>query len=250
MSARTRHRIIFAIVALGSIALPRPAAACSCVGKRPACQAFWDEGAVFAGKVVSIEPRSGDGLVTFDNRRVRFEVIEAFHGVTTSTSTVDVFTGSGGGDCGYAFVVDSSYLVYAYEAPGSRLTTGICSRTRPLSQAADDLAYIHALPATGALGATITGSVHHRDRNIATKPGVTILAPVASLGVVMDCEGVAYRATTDANGRFTIAGVPVGSCTPRLELPGSDFLLTVSSVNIPDPRACADVDLMVGTRRQ
>lgn len=248
MSARSRRLILFAVVAIGSLLFARQAAACSCVGRRPACEAFWDPGAVFAGKVVSIESRAGDGVQTFDNRRVRFEVVEAFRGVTTAT--VDVFTGSGGGDCGYAFVVGTSYLVYAYQAPGSRLTTGICSRTRPLSDAAEDLAYMRALPGMGALGATITGSVHHRDKNVATTPGVTMLAPVESLGVVMDCEGAAYRATTDANGWFTIAGVPVGSCTPRLEVVGADFLLTVNTINIPDPRACAEVSLMVGTRKK
>ena len=76
------------------------------------------------------------------------------------------------------------------------------------------------------------------------------MAPVESLGVVMDCQGAAYRATTDAKGRFTIAGVPVGSCTPRLEVVGADFLLTVNTINIPDPRACAEVSLMVGTRKK
>jgi len=152
---------------------------------------------------------------------------------------------------GYAFVVGGSYLVYAYQATGStRLTTGICSRTQPLSQAAADLGYMRSLPATGAQGATISGSVHHRDRNVATKSGATLLAPVGSLGVVMECDGAAYRGTTDADGRFTIAGIPVGSCTPRLESPGDDFLLTVNTINIPDPRACADVSLLIGARKK
>ena len=249
MAERTRHLIIFAIVTLALLSLSRPAAACSCIGTRPACQAFWDPGAVFAGKVVSIEPQATDGVPSFGDRRVRFEVGEAFSGVTTAV--VDVYTGQGGGDCGYAFAVGASYLVYAYQAPGTpRLTTGICSRTRLMSKAAEDLAYLRTLTTTGALGATITGSVHHRDRNIATQPRVTILAPVASLDIVMECEGAAYRGTTDANGRFTIAGVPVGWCTPRLESPGADFLVTVDRINIPDPRSCADVDLLVGTRRQ
>jgi hypothetical protein len=236
-----------AVVGLAALLLPSPAAGCSCVQQRPACQAFWDPGAVFVGTVTSIGPADKDVDPPFEGRRVRFEIVEAFHGVTTSV--VDVYTGMGGGDCGYPFVVGQRYLVYAYEA-GARLTAGICSRTRPLSAATEDLAYMRSLPATGALGATITGSVHHRDRNIATKPGVTMTAPVGSLGVVMDCGGAAYRATADADGRFTISGVPVGSCTPRLESPGDDFLLTVNTINIPDPRACAEVSLLIGARKK
>jgi hypothetical protein len=237
------------LMAVGLAALSaRPAAACSCIGKRPACEAFWDPGAVFAGRVTSIGPADKNVDRPFENRRVRFEIVEAFHGVTTSV--LDVYTGMGGGDCGYAFVVGRSYLVYAYQAAGSRLTTGICSRTQPLSEAADDLAYLRSLPLTGAQGATIFGSVHHRDKDIATKPGVTMMAPVGSLGVVMDCGGAAYRGTTDADGRFKISGVPVGSCTPRLESPGDDFLLTVNPIDIPDPRACADVSLLIGARKK
>jgi len=249
MCRRTRQLIVIGLLATAVVAVPRLADACSCIGKRPACEAFWDPGAVFAGKVVSIEPQVADGLNSFTNRRVRFEVAEGFRGV--DTAEVDVYTGNGGGDCGYAFVVGGSYLVYAYQATGStRLTTGICSRTQPLSQAAADLGYMRSLPATGAQGATISGSVHHRDRNVATKSGATLLAPVGSLGVVMECDGAAYRGTTDADGRFTIAGIPVGSCTPRLESPGDDFLLTVNTINIPDPRACADVSLLIGARKK
>jgi hypothetical protein len=248
MCRRTPHLILIAVVGLAAVLLAKPAAACSCIQQRPACQAFWDPGAVFVGTVTSIGPAEKDVDAPFQSRRVRFEIVEPLRGV--ATSVVDVFTGMGGGDCGYRFVVGQRYLVYAYEAGGARLAAGICSRTRPLSAATEDLAYMRSLPATGALGATISGSVHHRDRNIATKPGVTMMAPVGSLGVVMDCEGAAYRGTTDADGRFTIAGVPVGSCTPRLESPGDDFLLTVNTINIPDPRACAEVSLMVGARKK
>lgn len=73
-------------------------------------------------------------------------------------------------------------------------------------------------------------------------------APVVNVGVVMDCQGAGYRATTDADGRFTISGVPVGWCTPRLELPASDALLFVREISIPDPSACAEIDLIVGIK--
>lgn len=247
MHVHTRHLVVLAIVAIGSVIAPRPAEACSCIGKRPACQALWDPGAVFAGKVVVIEQNAGGGL--FAARRVRFQVVEAFRGVTTSE--IDVYTGAGGGDCGYSFIVGSSYLVYSSQAAGApRLTTGICSRTQMLSQASEDLAYLRSVPQSGALGATITGTVYNRDRNTSQRQGVVTLATVPAVGVVMDCGGALFRGTTDAEGRFSISGVPVGSCTPRVEPSTAYSVWPASPVEILDPRGCADVSLQIGTRKQ
>ena len=60
----------------------------------------------------------------------------------------------GGGDCGYPFQTGTEYVIYAYKNSDGRLETGICSRTRPLAEAGDDVAYFHSMasaPATGTL---------------------------------------------------------------------------------------------------
>lgn len=240
-----RYLILIVAVILG-LGVSRKASACSCMGNRPACEALWDPGAVFAGKVVWIEPdASGD---RFARRRVRFRVVEAFRGVTTSE--IDVDTGAGGGDCGYSFIVGASYLVYSYQAERTpRLTTGICSRTRLLSQASEDLAYLRSVPANGALGATITGTVYDRNRNVSKRPGAIELGTVARVGVVIECGGALFRGTTNADGRFSIPGVPVGSCTPRVEPSAAYSVWPASSVEIPDPRACAEVSLQISSRK-
>jgi hypothetical protein len=211
------------------------------MGKQPACEAAWDPGAVFAGKVLTIERNA--------NQRVRFQILEPFRGATTSE--IDVYTGGGGGDCGYSFIVGRSYLVYAYQGPGApRLTTGICSRTRMLSQASEDLAYLRSVPANGALGATITGTVYDRTRNVSKQPGAVQLGTAASVGVVIECGGALFRSTTNADGRFSISGVPVGSCTPRLEPSAEYSVWPASAVEIRDPRGCADVSLQISTRKK
>lgn len=246
MHVHTRHLILLAIVAIGSVLAARPAAACSCMGRRPACQALWDPGAVFAGKVIAIERNANEGL--FANRRVRFQVVEAFRGVTTSE--IDVYTGAGGGDCGYSFIVGRSYLVYGSQSAGApRLTTGICSRTQLLSQASEDLGYLRSVPLGAALGATITGTVYNRDRNTSQAQGAVTLATVPAIVVVMDCGGALFRGTTDADGRFSISGVPVGSCTPRVEPSTAYSVWPASPVEILDPRGCADVSLQIGARK-
>ena len=126
-----------AILALTVVAAP-PAFACSCVttwSGQPACQARWTHAAVFVGRVVRMEPSSrtidiGSGMRPFvaRERRVHFVVTEAFSGVTTRE--IDITTGVGGGDCGYAFALDQEYLVYAYKEADGTLGTGICSPTR------------------------------------------------------------------------------------------------------------------------
>jgi len=244
MPVRTRHVIVLLVVTMTAVLVPRFAAACTCMGKRPVCEAAWDPGAVFAGKVVAIEQNAGGDL--FANRRVRFQVVEAFRGV--ATKEIDVYTGAGGGDCGYSFIVGASYLVYAYQE-AARLTTGICSRTQRLAGAAEDLAYLRNLPENGALGATILGTVYDRDRNISREPGSVQLGGAAGLRIAVNCEGLTFSATTDPDGRFKVEGVPVGQCTARLE--NSDYqLFPHSPATVTDPRACAALTLQVSRAKR
>lgn len=138
-----------------------------------------------------------------------------------------------------------------YQAPSApRLTTGICSRTRMLPQASEGLAYLRSVPASGALGATITGTVYDRTRNVAKQPGAVQLGPAASVGVVIEWGRALFRGTTNADGRFSISGVPVGSCTPRMEPSAAYSAWPASAVEIRDPRGCADVSLQISTRKQ
>jgi hypothetical protein len=85
--------------------------------------------AVFLGNVIQIlqKPESYGVLV-------RFRVENAWKGKLTQEVTV--FTGHGGGDCGYRFEVGESYLVYAYGS-NERLSTNICQRTAPRSEGGD-----------------------------------------------------------------------------------------------------------------
>ena len=67
-----------------------------------------------------------------------FKVNRAYRGAVEST--IQIATGSSDADCGYPFEVGDRYLVYAHDS-GSMLSTGLCSRTRPLPEAAEDLEY-------------------------------------------------------------------------------------------------------------
>ena len=110
--------------------------ACTCgSGGGAPCQEFWRADAVFAGTVVgSGKINVGEGELKQEMRLVRLTVDQPIRGM--QSAEVEVITGWGGGDCGYAFKLGQRYLVYAYREEGDkRLSTSICTRTRLLKKA-------------------------------------------------------------------------------------------------------------------
>lgn len=109
------------------------AAACSCLAPGPPAQELAAADAVFSGKVVSLEPfTEGFGKV-----RVTFELAAVWKGLPEG-DRVTLTTAADSATCGYPFEDGVSYLVYAY-GEGDDLTATLCSRTRPLADADEDL---------------------------------------------------------------------------------------------------------------
>lgn len=123
-------------VFLIALAFPGFMQACSCIPPEPPALEFSRADAVFVGKVITLERRDYQLLVTM-------EVQGSWKGITSRQ--VDVRTGFGGGDCGYPFLRDGVYLVYAYGG-AKTIGTGICTGTSLLSMAASDLFYLRTLP--------------------------------------------------------------------------------------------------------
>lgn len=113
--------------------LPLPAAACSCVQVSPEL-ALREHAAVFEGRVRSVEPVPS-GL------RVTLEVVQQWKGVETEEAVV--FTASNSAACGVAFEVETSWLVYA-DRHADGWQSGLCSRTRRIEDAEDDLTALGA----------------------------------------------------------------------------------------------------------
>jgi len=111
--------------------------ACSCVMVGTGCGpwSLQREGAVFLGKVTAkVAQARPDAAGISDlsaGYAVHFSVDESFYGVSDPGAEAVVYTGSGAGDCGYPFVVGTSYLVYAGAGTDGRLSTGTCSGTKP-----------------------------------------------------------------------------------------------------------------------
>ena len=110
--------------------------ACTCAPAKSAGQELERATAVFSGKVIEIR-RHGQAEDIFGRVEVVFRVGRAWKGV--ESRTLSVFTSAQSAACGYGFREKRTYLVYAHGNAGGRLSTGICSRTRRLKDAGEDL---------------------------------------------------------------------------------------------------------------
>jgi hypothetical protein len=211
------------------ILLPAQARGCDCVNSGPPCKAFAATSEVFAGRVVKI-------LATeTEYRKVSFEVTATYRG--SAGKTAEILTGSGGGDCGFDFREGKDYLVYAGpQQESGKLYTSICTRTRLLSEARDDLDYFTKKD-DPALGAGIEGDIFQLSRDARNNTQVT--GPMA--GITITVSGVAGKRTVVSrkDGHFQIWGLVPGAYRVSPILPDT-FLKTALTVRL-GAQGCEEV---------
>jgi len=118
---------------MGLCLSPRTVWACSCMLPPPPGEAADQSDAVFVGEVTAMDLQAASsGLQVV---RVSFRVLGSLKGVDR---TAVVYTNESSAACGYSFEEGDRYLVYAGQSNG-QLHTGLCSRTKRLAQAAEDL---------------------------------------------------------------------------------------------------------------
>jgi hypothetical protein len=199
---------------------------CSCAGGSTPCSAAGSAAAAFTGTVLSvadppapiIAPGTGPtgarrmGYRLADNstppvrplRTILIRIGEVLSGVEPGQQEIEILTGLGGGDCGYPFQTGSEYVVYAYKNSDGRLETGICSRTRPLAEAGDDVAYFHSM---------VSGTL----RVQTAYPG---LPGKSDAAIIAERSGSRYRSTTNAAGEALFANLPAGDYRIHAESDG------------------------------
>ena len=208
--------------------------ACSCAGPGVPCQAYWDASAVFVGTVsYSSSVTLDEGNYQRSQRVVRFTLEEVFRGITGTEA--EVMTGLGGGDCGYGFRLGGQYLVYAYRDKDDKLHTGICTRTRLISEAADDIAYVRGL-GKAKPGATIFGEVKRLDRNAQWEER---LKPVMGAEIAIEGPSKRVKATTDSKGQYRVSGLPSDTYKVRVEPPDGLSIYNVEREAKVSDRGCA-----------
>ena len=191
-------------------------------------------------------------------KRVRLRVQTVFRGDLgdddddDASKTVEVWTAFG--DCGINFQSGETYLVYADDDEESNImTTGACTRTRRLTDAGEDLAYLYFYKnyedRAGRLEGFVTGDLlFQRALDLGHYTG-RIAAPVAAVVQLKSGDGARY-AESDGNGRFIFDGLPPGDFTVSAYAPGypaETRLLAGPKAVRMEKRACATQVLVAPT---
>jgi len=197
--------------------------ACSCRQPDPPCAHYGAASAIFLGRVVgSAERKSAPdehgNKTVFDVGTIRFLIQENFKGAPGYE--VEIHSGTGGGDCGYWFLRNESYLVYAYRSKDdNKLYTNICTRTTHLTQADEDLAYLRGL-ANAKPGATLHGRLIRVIGDSEYRP-VKEGPKMVGVKVIVTGEGKTIETLTDDQGEYSVTGLPAGDYDAFPQLPGN-----------------------------
>lgn len=254
MKLAPRTLLLSLALAVCALAAAPEAYACSCMSRRPVCDAFGGADAVFVGKVVGAAEQKteteDDGTkITYDVGSIYFAVEEAFSGVKAGTR-VTIRSGTGGADCGYWFKRGERYLVYAYGDAKKGLHTNVCTRTSTLAAAAADLPFLRSLPPEGAgvrlYGAVIKYPFEARDKGERREPagedGQPKAEGIAGITVTIeDAKGRQREVVTDAEGRYEVQGLKPGEYEVSAALPDYYYKSELSKHEIiVRDRGCAE----------
>ena len=203
------------LLLLGFTLLSGTAHGCICAEHIAPCQGYWDASVVFEGVVTEIssrpaETRQGEGTGTPAEAIIHFTAEKYYR--DNRGAEVQVSTGFGGGDCGYPFRIGERYLVYVQIYKGRQdLSTSICTLTKPLSEAKQDLDYINGLSAEPA-GTLLCGIVSDHTPSRETIAGVDVR--------LEGPQGVVRHVLSDGAGKYEWKGLPAGRYRLAATFPG------------------------------
>lgn len=220
-----RRLLLFFLVPLCSSA---PAWCCSCA-LLGGCGAMKPTDTVFVAKVLDLQLIDQHDATnpTFRYRRkdVRLEITETFSNGRHAGEIVHVFTGMGGGDCGYPFVVGETYLIDAYVNKG-QLGTSICDATAPANLAVDTLRELRSVikhDRLPDLSGSITAKDGLYDRSAQQKPLSGIRITLTSA-----LDGTHFSTLTADDGGYAFAVLPSAKYSVQVSLPSTLTLLEAS----------------------
>jgi len=134
-------------------------------------------------------------------------------------------------------------LVYAYLHNGVPWT-GICQRTRPLKEAAGDLAYFKTAFAPSEGGRIFGTALHARSDTGWTD------RPARGYRVVLSSGERRWRTKTNAEGQYEFRSIPAGKYRLKLEAKESEFVRSMPEVELADARGCAVTGFIVETNNR
>lgn len=120
--------------------------ACTCAPPSSPSEELERSTAVFSGRAVGMEVPSGRIVSSADPVEVTFKVYAVWKG--PKSDRVTVTTARSSVSCGYEFETGRAYVVYA-RGEADDLQVSLCSGTKPLRRAGDDLAALGRGDGTG-----------------------------------------------------------------------------------------------------
>lgn len=145
-----------------------------------------------------------------NGKRVRFKVQVAYKGA--SGDTLDGWTDFS--DCTAYLLKGETYLVYARRGENDRLETGACSRNQRVTDAGEDLAYLHFILHGGGASARVYGFVtSNQDDLKLPRLWWNVPNPVPDLMLRVESGNSARYAETDRHGKFAFDGLEPGKYT-------------------------------------
>lgn len=155
--------------------------------------------------------------------RVHFKVTTLFkqgddddadHKAKKAADVLDVWTTAG--DCGYDFQIGETYLVFANDEEGADyFFTSSCMRTKRLSEAGEDLAYLYFYKNQPEESSRLEGFVtSDRKSQLAIDPlhePAAIGSPVAGVILQLKSDKLTRYAESESAGRFLFDGLPEGN---------------------------------------
>ena len=195
-------RVLLALVFVATIVIAQPncAYACSCVPPGTPAEELSKSDAVFLGKVIAVNLPNKPIESSSDVTTVTFETSQVWKGQVTKTLVLT--TPGSSASCGVTFEQDQEYVVYARVNEGV-LATNLCSRTNTASNAADDIAALHAgqAPEINAAGPSQLPSTGATDDMFAFG-GTPLLVAFGTVTLVLGVVLVAVGRVRGAGKRF------------------------------------------------
>lgn len=195
--------LIFLFILFLSVGI-KEVAACSCKGRPQGvkgvqtCGYYWGIENIFIGLAEKVEIDNKIGSM-----KVTFSVEKSIRG--TNEKTVEIFTSSDTGTCGYPFKQGERYFVYGRKNTDGKFHESLCGPTTLLKDAEDDLEYVKDIEA-GKPGTRIFGSVYD-DKQTTLKDKRTF-EPLPEIEITIKSKQNEYKTLTDEKGNYLFRDVP------------------------------------------
>jgi len=231
------------LLAFGLPMFATEAVACQCGGEGKPCEEYWKASVVFAGVVTgSARVTLDQGDYTTYKKVVDLKVDQAYKGI--GGAEVQVITGLGDADCGYGFRLGERYLVYAFRSKDNKLQTSICTRTRPISEADEDLDYIRGI-SLAPRGSIVFGEVNRRDQSASDYRVVPVEGATIIIEGIIEGQSKRVEVITDSKGQYKVSALPPGAYKVKIKPPEGLSTYNPERETTVSDRGCAQVGFWV-----